>query len=474
MNNLDDRLRSVFPNESLFKSPEAYSIFSGYNLPSFIKDWVVKKFSGDEGTIVIEDVKSFLEEHIVQKGSKLKGAMIKESREFTLLSRIIVEPDVSTGIFKFSIPDTDIKSNEGIIPRYVVNKNKEELLGGETWGIVKLVYEPPEDNHRGHIEMIDFKPFQPYEINLEYYRENRKEFTLNEWLDVLVRSMEYNPEGFESTQQKLIFISRLLPFVESNLNMIELAPKGTGKSYVFSNLSKYAWLVSGGKITRAQLFYNAANKQSGIITKYDLVTFDEIETMDFGDENELQGALKNYLESGAFTISNHKGSSTAGLMLLGNIQLNEYKKPIYSNYFISLPEFFQSSALLDRFHGFIEGWKLPRIKENMKLKGYTLNVEYFSEILHSLRTNPEFPNIVGNLLSVPKNADTRDTRAIKRICSGYLKLLFPHVTNPAGIVKEDFKEYCLMPAMQMRGIIRKQISLIDKEFSESLPEIDVV
>ncbi len=474
MNNLDDKIKNVFSNESLFKSPAVNSIFSGYNLPSFIKDWIAKKFSDEEGKIDAESLKSFLEEHIVQKGVKLKGSLIKDNREVTLLSRIIVEPDVLTGVFKFSIPDTDIKSNEGIIPMYVVNKNKEELLGGETWGIIKLVYVPPEDKQRGYIEMIDFKPFQPYEINLDYYRESREEFTTDEWIDVLIRSMEYNPDGFESTQQKLLFISRLLPFIESNLNIIELAPKGTGKSYVFSNLSKYAWLVSGGKITRAQLFYNVSSKQSGIIEKYDLVTFDEIESIDFGEENELQGALKNYLASGTFTMASHKGTSSAGLVLLGNIQLNEYKKPIYSNHLFDLPEFFQSSALLDRFHGFIEGWKLPRIKENMKLNGYTLNVEYFSEILHELRISPDFPEIIGDLLSIPKTADTRDTIAIKRVCSGYLKLLFPHVKSPNDIDKDTFKQYCLMPALQMRGIIRKQASLIDKEFSESLPEIDVV
>jgi len=203
------------------------------------------------------------------------------------------------------------------------------------------------------------------------------------------------------------------------------------------------------------------------------VALDEIETIKFSDESELQGALKNYLESGNFTIANYKGVSSAGFILLGNIPLSSYKKPVHNKYFKDLPDFFQSSALLDRFHGFIEGWKLPRIKENLKINGYTLNVEYFSEILNTLRTVPDFSNIITQLLDVPKNADTRDTNAITKLCEGYCKLLFPHVHDVDDINKRDFEEYCLKPAKEKRSIIRKQISMIDSEFDENLPDIGV-
>lgn len=342
----------------------------------------------------------------------------------------------------------------------------------EYWGIIKLIYVPPQDKKKGgHIGMIEFKPFQPYEVDLDYFKDGRKSFDIEEWIDVLISSMEYNPRAFESLQQKLIFLRRLLPFVEANLNIIELAPKGTGKSYVFSNLSKNCWLVSGGKVTRAQLFYNVASRQSGIITKYDLVAFDEIETISFGEESELQRALKNYLESGAFTVADYRGQGTAGLVLLGNIPLNNYRRPISEKYFDNLPEFFKSSALLDRFHGFIEGWLLPRIQENFKLNGYALNVEYFSEILHKLRLSSEFPDIMNELIDVPKNADTRDTNAIKKICCAYFKLLFPHVRDVSDVDKSLFESYCLEPAKKMRKIVMEQISLIDQEFSPNIPDI---
>jgi len=472
MNMLDEKIKNSFSNESLFKSPDIYRIFSGFNLPSFIKDWILKKYTNDEVCIDIDGIKTFIEQHIIAKDTKLRGALINDRSERKFLARIIIEPDIGAQQFKFSIPETDIKSNEALIPRSLV-KNHKELLGGETWGVIKVRYVPPLDRKKGYIEMVDFKPFQPYEVEMEYFREKRKHFSIEEWIDVLIRSMEYNPEGFDSLEQKITFICRLLPFVEGNLNFIELAPKGTGKSYLFSNLSKNAWLVSGGTVTRAQLFYNLNTKQPGIFHHYDLVAFDEIETICFGEEAELQGALKNYLESGSFTVGNYKGSSSAGLVLLGNIPLSELKRPISNRYFSNLPDFFKSSALLDRFHGFLEGWKLPRINENMKLKGYALNVEYFSEILHSLRLAPEYPNVINELLNIPKNADTRDTKAIVKLTSAFLKLLFPHVTSPSYLSKEDFKLYCLDPAKRMRKIIKEQISMIDPEFTDTIPDIGI-
>lgn len=203
------------------------------------------------------------------------------------------------------------------------------------------------------------------------------------------------------------------------------------------------------------------------------MTLDEIETIKFTDASELQGALKNYLESGNFSVANYKGVASAGFMLLGNIPLTDNKKPVSNKYFTNLPLFFQSSALLDRFHGFIEGWRLPRIKENLKINGYALNVEYFSEILHILRMAPDFAHIVSELLYIPKNADTRDVRAIIKLVTGYLKLLFPHVKSIEDIRKEEVEQYCIKPALEKRGIIRKQISLIDSEFHEDLPDIKV-
>ena len=340
MNELDEKIKRVFPEESVFKSPKEYRVFSGYNLPSFVKDWILRKFTDEYGNLDVDALKLFLNAHIAHKRSKIKGTLLNDLNEVTLLARIVIEPDIKSGILRFSIPDIGIKLNEGRIPQYIAKKFPE-LKGGEVWGVVKLVYIPPEGKQKGAIEIVDYKPFKPYEVDVEYFREKRREFSLEEWIDVLIRSMEYNPDGFESLSQKLLFLARLLVFVEPNLNMIELAPKGTGKSYTFNNLSKYGWVISGGVVSRAKLLYDVARSTPGIITRYDFVVLDEIETIKFTDPSELQGALKNYLESGNFSVANYRGVSSAGFMLLGNIPLTKDRKPLHSKYFVNLQSSFK-------------------------------------------------------------------------------------------------------------------------------------
>lgn len=472
MSTLDDKIKQAFPDESVNKIPQNYSVFGGKNLPSFIKDFLIKRYTDSYGNLDRNGVLKFLEDHIPNKDNDLKNRLRTYREEVTVLTRFIVETDFKNDKLLFSIPDLNIKSSEGRIPDHVAKKNKE-LKDGELWGVVTLVYQPPADKEKGFVELVTYKAFKPYKVNLDYFREARKEFSTTEWVDLLIRSMEYNPEGFESLSQKLMFLSRILIFLEPRLNMIELAPKGTGKSYIFGNLSKYGWMISGGKVTRAKLFYDMTKKSMGAITLYDFVTMDEIQTITFSDSAEIQAALKSYLEFGYTTIANVKLVSQAGLIIMGNISLSKDKKPIRLKYFSELPETFKESALLDRFHGFIEGWKLPRISEDLKINGWTLNVEYFSEIMHELRDKPIYSAIVNDLLEVPAKADTRDTTAVKRIATAYLKLLFPNVNDTSDIDKEDFNNYCLIPAIEKRQIIRRQINLIDEEFSDEMPDIKI-
>ena len=286
--------------------------------------------------------------------------------------------------------------------------------------------------------------------------------------------MEYNPNGFNSLGQKITFLSRLLVFVEPRINLIELAPKGTGKSYIFGNLSKYGWLISGGVVTRAKLLYDVSKQLPGVIVNYDYVAMDEIQTIILKDESEIAGGLKSFLESGKFSIANVRQASNAGFIILGNIPLDENNQPIVKNYFEPLPEIFKESAFLDRFHGFIKGWEMPRMNQSMILEGNTLNVEYFSEVLHQLRDDISYAPIVDSILKIPSNADTRDVNAIKRLTTGYLKLLFPHIESLDDINIDEFKLFCFDEAYKKRGVIRKQIHQIDRESSEDLPNIKVV
>ena len=425
---LQQKVRQYFSAMSIYKDPKATnSIFAGRNLPSFVKDYLLKRYLNiSTGEINTLGLNAFLDKVIPANGGTVKDDILA-GKEVTLLARFSIYIDLVKGEKQFAIPDYGIKQREGIIPDYVYAKHPGELVDGEKWGIVKLCLLPDDDNDKkNHVRMVDFKPFKPYSsVDIEYLREARQHFTNEEWFDVLLSAMEYDPDGFTSMTQKMEFLTRLLIFIEPRLNVIELAPKGTGKSYVFGNLSKYGWLVSGGKVTRAKLFYDKQKQQNGIIKNHDFTVFDEIQTIIFQEPAEIQAALKSYLESGKTTIDNNEFTSECGLMLMGNIPLSANRLPISPNYFDSLPNNFKESALLDRFHSFIEGWKLPRVNDSMIFNGWTINVEYFSEILHTMRIQNSYGLLFDELVEFEAKSDVRDSKAIKRIATAYMKLFFP-------------------------------------------------
>lgn len=464
------KIRDQFPAMVIYKDPTfTSSLFAGRNLPSFVKDFILKRYILQDGGLDREGLTNFLNMVIPQKQTEVKDRLANKE-EITILARFIIYIDLVKGIRRFGIPDLGIKINEGQIPEYVYRQHQGELVDGEKWGIIKLSVLPDDDGKKNHVEMVDYKPFKPYRsVDLDYLRATRSSFSIQEWIDFLLSAMEYDPDGFENMTQKMEFLTRLLIFIEPRLNVIELAPKGTGKSFVFGNLSKYGWLVSGGKVTRAKLFYDKSKQQNGIIKNHDFTAFDEIQTIIFQEPAEIQAALKSYLESGKTTIDNNEFTSECGLMLMGNIPLDRNRHPMTNKYFDSLPSSFRESALLDRFHCFIEGWHLPRINKGMIYKGWTVNVEYFSEILHALRTQNVYSLLFDALVGCDKNADTRDFNAVKKTTVAYMKLLFPNWTSVDNVNLDDFDNFCLQPAIYRRGIIKEQCHNIDDEFKIQMP-----
>lgn len=472
---ISEKIRKYFSAMSIFKDPErTNSIFAGRNLPAFVKDFLLKRYlniqTGEIDTLALTQ---FLDQVVPSNGGSVKDKIVS-GEEVVLLARFIINIDLNKGIKQFSIPDYGIKLKEGIIPEYTYNKHKGELVDGEKWGIIKLCLLLDDDGKKYHVQMVDYKPFRPYSsVDVNYLAEARQHFTTQEWMDVLLSAMEYDPDGFTNMTQKMEFLTRLLIFAEPRLNVIELAPKGTGKSYVFGNLSKYGWLVSGGKVTRAKLFFDKTKQQNGIIKNHDFTVFDEIQTIVFQEPAEIQAALKSYLESGKTTIDNQEFTSECGLMLMGNIPLTEQHRPVSPFYFNSLPENFRESALLDRFHCFIEGWLLPRINTSMIFRGWTINVEYFSEIMHTMRTQNIYNQIYDELVEIAPNTDTRDSKAVKRIATAYMKLLFPHWRTLELVNKQEFETFCLNPAIHRRGIVKQQCHYIDPEFKQQISGISL-
>lgn len=462
-----DKLKDCFDEMVVYKDLRKSNFFASLSLPSFLRDWLLKRFADDNGDFNMDEVAAFISEFIPRKDEwvSIKNRIVIDNERVKILTKISVDINIKNQEISFSLPEFGLTNKETIIEPQVWDNCKQELVKGkETWGVVELGYFFPDDETKtaGRIRLTNFTSFCPYTVDLNYYKDARAEFSVSEWIDVLLGAIDYNAAGYERESQKLTMVTRLLPFVEKRLNLIELAPKGTGKSYMFGRVSRFGWLSSGGVMSRAKMFYDISKRTQGLVCNNDFIALDEVQTISFTDVDEMRAALKGYMESGVFTVGSYEGSAESGIILLGNIK--QEKMDEYDDMFSELPAVFHESALLDRFHGFIKGWEIPRMHDDLKIAGWALNSEYFCTIMHLLRDDASYRAIVDQLIEVPVRADTRDTEAVKRITTGFLKLLFPNVRSTKDISVRDFNRYCLKPAVNMRSIIKTQLSIMDIEF----------
>lgn len=478
---MENKLRKIFPDMVVYKDLRNSNFFSALSLPSFMRDWLLRRFEDEDGKFDTEELLDFVRRFIPRKDDwkAIKSRIVMDNEHVKLLAKISVEIDVANGAASFSLPDFGLSAKETMIDDSIWHIYKDELVGGrEVWGMIELGYRPPDYDARpkipGKIRLLKFKNFCPYKIDLDFYKDARENFSLEEWLEILLGAIDYNAAAYEHEEEKLTMLTRLLPFVEKRLNLIELAPKGTGKSYVFGQVSRFGWLSSGGIMSRAKMFYDMQKRQEGLVAYNDFVALDEVQTISFKDTDEMRAALKGFLEQGIYTVGNHSNSVEAGVILSGNISKAVMDMDGAANMFDELPTVFHESALIERFHGFIKGWNIPRMNDDMKICGRALNSEYFCSILHELRDDVSYRAIVDELIKVPEKADTRDTAAIKKIATAYLKLLFPNVRRAEDIDKEIFSRYCLERACKMRATIRKQLALLDIEYAgKNIPKFEV-
>ena len=478
---MEEKLKYYFDEMAVYKDLKNSNCFSSLNLPSFTRDWLLHKFEDDSGVFDTEELVSFVKRFIPKKEdwTAIKSRIVKDNERVRILAKISVDIDIRTGEVSFTLPDFGLNSKETIIEDTVWENCKNELISGqEVWGMIELGYRLPDNDARpkipGKIKLVSFRNFCPYKIDPEYYKDVRNNFTTEEWIDLLLGAVDYNADGYSSEEEKLTMLTRLLPFIEKRLNLIELAPKGTGKSYLFGRVSRFGWLSSGGVMSRPKLFYDQAKRTEGLIAGHDFVTLDEIQTISFTDVDELRGALKGYLESGRFTVGTYEGTATAGMVLCGNISKEIMDTDATTDMFQELPSMFHESALIERFHGFIKGWNIPRMTDDLKVCGWALNSEYFCTIMHELRDDMSYRAIVDKLVKVPEGADTRDTEAVKRITTAYLKLLFPNVLSAEDVKPREFSNYCLKRAVKMRAIIRQQLAIIDSEYrGKPIPKFEL-
>lgn len=469
---MSEKLREQFDEMVVYKDLKEMSFLKTLKLPSFLRDWVLKKFQDEEGNFDTDELLDFVNTYMPRKEewNSIKNRIITGYEHVKLLTRITIDISVKTGEVSFFLPEFGLESKETLIEPHIWDNVKDDLVKGtDIWGVVELGYRLPDDTVKpkitGKIKLTDFSSFCPYDTDLDFYKDVRSEFNISEWIDIMLGAIDYNASGYKEEHNKLAMLKRLLPFVEKNLNIIELAPKGTGKSYVFGNVSKYGLLTDGGKVTRAKMFYDTSRKTPGFIVGHDYVAIDEVKLVQFGDVNEMRSVMQGYMERGRCEVNGNEVLSDAGVVFLGNIEADNMDE--YKNMLTELPSLFQESALVDRMHGFVKGWDIPPMQPGLKISGWALNTEYFCTVLHMLRDDISYRAIVDQIVEVSDGAYERHVEAVKRLTTAHLKLYFPNVRSVADIDKQLFLNYCLRPSVKMRAIVQKQLEIIDpKEYKK--------
>ncbi len=436
--------------------------FGSRAIPVYVREWIVSHFVQESPDVTDEaraQIADFVRKYVPDKGDRetVKNQLF-EQNDVKLLDNYAVQVNLAKGDRYLLIPFLD--ESKASIPPMIVRDN-EMLLSSGLWGVGTLTYAPPADNGPGLVIMRSFTPFQLASLDTNYFISRRQDFDTLEWIDFIINSMGFNHQIYEE-RQKILLISRLLPMVEPRYNLIELAPKGTGKSFVFENMSRYV-TVRSGAITAPVLFYNDARKTPGLITRFDCVVIDEAQKVRGDRSGELTALLKSYLEAGRFGRGS-SGSITAesGIVILANIDLDERKRPLHEmiGLFRDFPNFLRETAFLDRFSGLLPGWDLPRVSKNTPSISLGLKGDIFGEILHILRSDISYRDFVKTNMELENCDDMRDSRAIEAGATGFMKILFPD-QEPT---EEDFYRYCVNPALEMRQRVRDELCKLDREY----------
>lgn len=460
MNELDQKINKHFPGlvvrKDLVKTVKGNAI-----VPSYVLEYLLGQYcaTNDEPTIQtgIETVKEILAKHYVHRNEAgLVRSNIKEKGRYKVIDKISVDLNDKKDVYEAQFSNLGLK--EVVVDSETVKKHPKLLVGG-VWCIADLEYEFTEDKSASPWILSTLKPIQLSHFDFDGYIEARKQFTTDEWIDLLVQSIGFNPEMF-GRRSKLTQLVRLIPFCERNYNLIELGPKGTGKSHIYSEFSPHGILISGGEVTVPKLFVNNSSGKIGLVGYWDCVAFDEFAGKQKRVDKALVDIMKNYMANKSFSRGVETLGAEASMVFVGNTQHTVPYMLKHADLFCELPDKFYDSAFLDRIHFYIPGWEVDIIRGEMFSSGYGFVVDYLAEILRSLR-NHDYSDRYKEHFSLSPDISTRDRDAINKSFSGLFKILFPH----GEATKEEIEEL-LRFAIEGRKRVKDQLMRIDSTYGE--------
>ncbi len=426
----------------------------GANVPIYVLEYLLGSYCSHEDDQMIQEglsqVKRVLAENYVRpdEAEKIKSK-IKELGAFKIIDKITVKLNEKKDIYEATLLNLGVK---GVQVSSETVKKYEKLLVGGIWCIVSMNYYYEENQKQSPFGIQEIKPIQVPNMDMDSLLQGRKRFTESQWIDALIRSIGMEPNNLDQ-RVKWGLLFRMIPFVENNYNTCELGPRGTGKSHIYKEISPNSILISGGATTVANLFYNMSSKQVGLVGIWDVVAFDEVAGIQFKDKDGVQ-IMKDYMASGSFARGRDTIGAGASMVFVGNINQSVEILVKTSHLFAPFPEAMIDSAFFDRFHAYIPGWEIPKMRPEFFTNQYGFIVDYLAEFMREMRKR-NFSDAISKYFQLGNNLNQRDTIAVKKTVSGLLKLLYPNEDYDKEAVQK-----CLEIALESRRRVKEQLKKI--------------
>ena len=453
MDILDVKLTQTFPGKVVRKDLTK-QIKEGANVPVYVLEYLLGMYcsTDDEQTVRegIQKVKQILAENYVRpdESEKIK-AKIKEKGRYKIIDRVTAKLNEKADRYEGLLSNINIKN---IIVDDTYVRKYEKLLAGGIWCILTLEYWFDENSKDSPFKVVELKPIQMPETDISDFITHRQDFTLEEWIDIICRSVGMEPVNLDE-KTKWHIVARMIPFVEKNFNICELGPRGTGKSFVYDEISPYSILISGGQTTVANLFYNMSTRTVGLVGMWDVVAFDEVAGINMKDKDGIQ-IMKGFMANGSFSRGKESVNADASMVFVGNINGSIENLVKTSHLLAPFPKEMIDAAFFDRFHHYLPGWEVPKMRPEFFTNAYGFISDYYAECLRELRKH-NFSDVITQYFRLGKDLNQRDTIAVKRSVSGLVKLLFPD----GKFTKEDIRK-CLEYALVGRRRVKEQLKKI--------------
>lgn len=428
-------------------------------VPTYVLEYLLGQHCATDDNAVIkaglESVQKILAKHYVHRSqAQLVKSTIKEKGRHKVIDKLTVELNDKGGFYEAEFTNLGLKKvpiSDDFVRRF------PKLLVGGIWCITDVTYQASEDPKASPWQIDTLKPIQVASVNVEEFLKGRSQFSTEEWMDVLMQSMGFNPEMF-GRRAKLLTLIRLVPFCERNYNLLELGPKGTGKSHIYAEFSPHGMLISGSEVTSPKLFVSNANGKIGLVGFWDCVCFDEFAGKDKKIDKALVDIMKNYMANRTFSRGIEQLTAEASMVFMGNTKKSVAYMLKHSHFFEPLPDKYIDSAFLDRIHAYNPGWEVAPIRHELFTNGYGFVVDYISEILKHLRTE-DFTGTYKKHFEITSEVSTRDQTGFEKTFSGLMKILFPD-----GKATPPEIEELLAFSMEARRRVREHILRIDDTF----------